>query len=242
LDELRQRPDNEIDVLTAFMKAFENDYTHLFPKHRNTLLVNSVVKEELTRSLSIYTPYSLLYLLGTAYTDLYLKAKINPGLSQAVTDTVASEIPPCEDWTPISLTKTLLRIVAIVSGHVFIGPEMCRDERYIKVAVEFTTDVVMAVPALKRWPKFLRPLATWFEPQVQKPKDHRKVMREILMPLVEQRREAKKRGDPLPADALQWMLDKADNVGLTDITELTNMQLLLSMAAIHTTTMTGAAM
>ncbi len=51
LDEMRLRSDDEIDVLKAFMKAFENDYIQLFPGHANTQIVNGVVKKELTRSL-----------------------------------------------------------------------------------------------------------------------------------------------------------------------------------------------
>ncbi len=51
LDELRQRNDDEIDVLKAFEKAIENDYIHLFPGGTSTQIVNGVVKKELTRAL-----------------------------------------------------------------------------------------------------------------------------------------------------------------------------------------------
>ncbi len=54
LDELRGRPDDEIDVLKAFMKVLENDYIQLFPGRRNTSIVNGVVKKELTRNLGMY--------------------------------------------------------------------------------------------------------------------------------------------------------------------------------------------
>ncbi|OAA57981.1 ent-kaurene oxidase [Niveomyces insectorum RCEF 264] len=216
LDELRQRPDEEVDVLTAFMKAMENDYIQLFPGHRNTHIVNSVVKKELTRSL----------------------VKINPMLSRAVDETVAAELPPCDDWTPVNINRTLLRMVAIISGHVFIGPDLCRRPEYLDAAVDFTTDITMAVPVVKRWPLLVRPLAKYFEPQLAKVRAHRKRMRAFLAPVIEARRAAKARGEIIPEDTLQWMLDKTDAAGITDLTELTNMQLLLTMAAIHTTTLT----
>ncbi|CAK7202891.1 hypothetical protein SEUCBS139899_005618 [Sporothrix eucalyptigena] len=216
LDELRDKPDDEVDVLTAFMKVMENDYIHLFPCHHNTRIANSVVKKELTRSL----------------------AKINPGLSRAVADTVASEMPACDDWTPVNINEVLLRMVAIISGHVFVGPELCRRPEYLDAAVNFTTDITMAVPIVKKWTRLIRPLAKYFEPQLAKVQAHRERMREFLRPVIAERQARKKRGETMPEDTLQWMLDKTDAEGITDVTELTNMQLLLTMAAIHTTTLT----
>ncbi|CAK7235002.1 hypothetical protein SBRCBS47491_009142 [Sporothrix bragantina] len=216
LDELRERPDDEVDVLTAFMKVMENDYIHLFPCHHNTRIANSVVKKELTRSLT----------------------KINPALSRAVADTVAADMPSCDDWTPVNINEVLLRMVAIISGHVFVGPELCRRPEYLDAAVNFTTDITVAVPIVKRWTKIIRPLAKYFEPQLAKVQAHRERMRDFLTPVIAERKAMKARGETMPEDTLQWMLDKTEAEGITDATELTNMQLLLTMAAIHTTTLT----
>ncbi len=154
----------------------------------------------------------------------------------------------------------LLRMVAIISGHVFLGPELCRREEYLGVAVAFTRDIVRAVPAMKRWPRWLKPAAArWLEPSVAKLREHRARMRAFLGPVIEARRAAKAargRGDgdgdgdgddtdekeKMPEDTLQWMLDRTDDAGVTDLAELTNMQLLLTMAAIHTTTLTATFM
>ncbi len=54
LDELRNRPDDELDVLLAFKKVLENDYIQLFPSRKNTAIANGVVKKELTRSLGMH--------------------------------------------------------------------------------------------------------------------------------------------------------------------------------------------
>ncbi len=43
--------DDKIDVLTAFMKTFENEHTGLFPNQAKTTMVNSVVKNEITRNI-----------------------------------------------------------------------------------------------------------------------------------------------------------------------------------------------
>ncbi|OAA63267.1 ent-kaurene oxidase [Niveomyces insectorum RCEF 264] len=191
-------------------------YIHLFPCHHNTRIANSVVKQELTRSLT----------------------KINLALSRAVADTVATEMPACDDWAPVNINEVLLRMVAIISGHVFVGPELCRRPEYLDAAVHFTTDITMAVPIVKRWTRLVRPLAKYFEPQLAKVEAHRARMREFLRPVIAERQARRARGEPVPEDTLQWMLDKTDAEGITDVAELTNMQLLLTMAAIHTMTLT----
>lgn len=44
------------------------------------------------------------------------------------------ELPPCKDFTPVNIYGKLLRIVAKVSGRIFIGSELCRSEKYIDTA------------------------------------------------------------------------------------------------------------
>ncbi len=157
-------------------------------------------------------------------------------------ETVTAEFPSSADWTPVRINDVLLRVVAIVSGHAFVGPELCHREEYLTSAIDFTTDIVMAVPVLKRWPRWLRPLANYLEPQVEKVREHRRSMKRFLAPAIEKRRAAKRNGEDMPQDTLQWMIDNAEAKGITSATDLTNMQLLLTMAATHTTTLTVNAM
>ncbi len=58
LEELRLVGDDKIDVLTAFAKTFENEYTGLFPNQDKTTMVNSVVKKEITKNLGDYSAFS----------------------------------------------------------------------------------------------------------------------------------------------------------------------------------------
>ncbi|RYP69935.1 hypothetical protein DL771_005795 [Monosporascus sp. 5C6A] len=75
-------------------------------------------------------------------------------------------------------------------------------------------------------------------PELVRLEDHRKDMKAFLEPVIDERRRMKLAGNRLPDDALQWILEKSDAAGITSITDLANMQLLLNMAAIHTTTLT----
>ncbi|KAK3369720.1 ent-kaurene oxidase [Lasiosphaeria ovina] len=228
LDELRRRPDNELDVLKAFEKTFENNHVRLFPSKDKTTIINNVVKVDLTRNLG----------------------RINPRLSDEVARTVASELAGCDgaEWTPVVLSGVLLRIVAIVSGNIFLGPELCREAEYMHCAVQFTVDLVAASAALKRWPAWLRSVAaaTPLVPQVARVHEHRRRMKAFLRPVIEQRRmdiEGRRKADdadavPPPADDLfQWLMEKSAASGVTDAGDLTDMLLLILLAAIHTTSL-----
>lgn len=67
-------------------------------------------------------------------------------------------------------------------------------------------------------------------------------MSAFLGPIVEERRLLAKEGKPLPDDMLQWMIEKTTKHGITDIEHISAMQLLLTFAAIHTTTLSATAM
>ncbi|KAI1344563.1 ent-kaurene oxidase [Xylariaceae sp. FL0016] len=217
LDELGKRPDDEVDVLTAFSKILENDYIALFPEKRKTDIVNGIVKKDLTRALP----------------------RLNSRLSAEVEVTVRQELPMSLDWAPVNIMSSLLRIVAIVSGSVFVGPELCRREEYLRSAIDYAVDIVQASAELKRRPGWMRPLFARILPEFSRLTQHRKNMQKFLRPVVEERRELLRKGEPLPDDTLSWMLQATEKSGIVDIADLTNMQLLLTMAAIHTTTLSA---
>ncbi|RYP88811.1 hypothetical protein DL769_000225 [Monosporascus sp. CRB-8-3] len=126
----------------------------------------------------------------------------------------------------------------MVSGLIFLGPDLCRRLEYIRAAVDYTVDITAAVTRLKAWPWWTRPFMSRILPELVRLRDHRKDMKAFLEPVIGERRRLKLAGDRLPDDALQWIPEKAEAAGITGITDLANMQLLLTMAAIHTTTLT----
>lgn len=130
----------------------------------------------------------------------------------------------------------LLRIVAIVSGRIFLGPELCRREEYIYASTMYTVDLFRAVGKLKSWHSSLRPIAQYFIPELKTVFEHRRKARAFLSPIIQKRKEAMENGSDLPDDMLQWMMNKAEANGVSD-ERLAQLQLDLSLAAIHTTTM-----
>ena len=181
----------------------------------NPLMIH-VVKSDLTHSL----------------------AKINASLADAVSHTVFEEIGPCENWTEINISQKLLKIVAIVSGHVFVGPDICRRDQYLHSSVDFTVDLFIAIGALKRWPESVRFIGKYWVPQIKKVNDHRRRVHEFLVPILRERRESQANGEQPPEDMLQWLLDKSAKFNVRTDEELAETQLILGMAAIHTTMMT----
>ena len=137
----------------------------------------------------------------------------------------------------MSVYSTVARMVAIVSGRIFLGPELCREEQYIHASIHYTVDVFRAISELKKWSPWTRFVGQYFIPELKTVFEHRRKANEFLSPIIHERRQLMAKGEKLPDDMLQWMLNKSTEEELPD-TALANLQLGLSLAAIHTTTLT----
>jgi cytochrome P450 len=146
-------------------------------------------------------------------------------------------LPGCEDWTEINLYSKILPIVAIVSGAIFLGPDLCRREEYVHSSINYTVDLFTAIPKLKLWNPWLRPIGKYWVKELKSVEEHRSKAKEFLRPVIAERRQMAKDGKALPDDMLQWMLNKCQDFGLTD-EDMAILQLNLSLAAIHTTSLT----
>ncbi|OTB03695.1 hypothetical protein M426DRAFT_321621 [Hypoxylon sp. CI-4A] len=214
LEEVRQLPDDIIDINTAFDVMNEHKYLKMGDRQLTAFLIH-IIRGDLTRSL----------------------VRINPRLSSETVQTIREEMPPCDDWTSVVVYQTVLRLVAKISGAIFIGTELCRSEDYLNASIGYTLDFVNAVSKLKQWNKRWRWFGRYFTPEVDKLFTDRKKAHDFLRPVIEKRRAAMKAGEEMPDDTLQWMLNKIDEFGLSDDV-LAETQLNLSMASIHTTSLT----
>lgn len=231
-------------MLIIVCQTFANDYIKLFPPKDRTEVANSVVKVDLTRNLGTSHYLSHVLLCGLVSLSTQISARLNPRLSAEVDQTVNEVIPACKDWTPVQIFPAFLRIVAIVSGNLFVGADLCRNEAYLATAIDFTNDITAGAAEIKRWPKWLRSFAMYFNlaPAVARGHAHRRRMQEFFEPLVATRRQLMKEGKEVPDDVLQWMLEKTMSNGILDVGHLTDMQLLLTLASIHTTSLSATAM
>lgn len=153
-----------------------------------------------------------------------------------------AEFPSCKDWTPVKINSKLLRVVAIVSGRIFIGPELCHDEEYIDAAINYTVELMTARRAVQEIsPVWMKRFRAPFLPEVKSLAEREKKVTRFLTPIVTARRD-RERDDPgykKPDDMLQWIVDAEKKFGVKEDAEIARLQCILSFAAIHTTTMTA---
>ncbi|ORY61450.1 ent-kaurene oxidase [Pseudomassariella vexata] len=213
LEELRRLPDAKTRLTTSYEQSIESKYTN-GTKTDISGFVNRIVRADLTRSLN----------------------RINPRLAQEAERTVDSALGPCEDWTEAVIYEKLLRVVAIVSGRIFLGPDLCRREEYLNSSINYTVDLFRGVRKLKLWNDWLRPIGQYFTPELHTISEHRRKAKEFLQPIIRERRDMIREGKELPDDMLQWMIKDAEDYSLSD-EDLAEAQLGVSLAAIHTTTM-----
>ncbi len=176
-----------------------------------------------------------------------LQTKLTPNLGTFIETieeeldfAIKKEFPPCgKTWTPVKIHPIVLRLVARISARIFVGFPLCRDEDWLDTSVHYTENVFRTVTAMRLFPKVLQPAVSLLLPPAWKVPQNLKFAQSLIVPLVIERREAQKSGDPSyqkPNDLLQWMMDGADvNDGQPN--KLAHRQLLLTLASIHTTTM-----
>ncbi|KAB5549553.1 ent-kaurene oxidase [Coniochaeta sp. 2T2.1] len=243
-----------------YMEGYEKFRNRLFrvtnPRSTPIIVVPSAFLPEL-RNLPddvLSFPEAVTETLQTKYTGLLIdvptaihtiKTKLTPGLvrlnpiiAEEVSNTIRLELPPCTDWTEVNISSKLNRIVAQVSGRLFLGSELCHDEAYINAAINYTVDLIGAVPVIERIPAWRRWLTAWSVAEVKRVQKHQEEATRFLRPIIAARRRAalEQPGYQKPDDMLQWLLD--DHVGLDD-RWMAKIQLMVSFAAIHTTSTTA---
>lgn len=213
LDELKRLPDDVLSFEAALQQSMHMKYTQL-PAESTT--VPHTIKTSLTPSL----------------------VRLNPIVAEEIKEAIRMELPPCDDWTPVNINAKLLRIVAMASGRILVGPELCRSEDYLDAAIKYTIelmDVRMAVDAIAPW---LRPFKAPFLPELKKLNKRLKQVYAFMQPIVRARYELED-GDEKPEDMLQWLIDDEKKLGgEPDAMRQTRWQLAITFAAIHTTTLT----
>lgn len=165
--------------------------------------------------------------------------RLNPTVAAEVQEALRLELPPCDDWTPVRIQQKLLRIVAIASGRILIGPELCRSEEYLDAAINYTVELMMAQAAVDALPPWQRPFKANRLPAVKQLNQRLKQADAFMGPVVEARL-ALNRANEKRDDMLQWLIDdQIKETGKLDIKRQARLQLAVSFVSIHTTTLTA---
>lgn len=139
-----------------------------------------------------------------------------------------TEIGACEEWTGKFVYPTLLRMVALLSGRVFVGLPLCRDERWIQATIRYTIDTFNSARELLSYPAWTRPIVAPFLKSIQTVKESRREGAKIMAPVFEARlEEMKQPGYKKRADLIEWAIGNSGPKA-TDVKYQARMQLLAS--------------
>ncbi|KAM0718727.1 hypothetical protein Q7P37_005798 [Cladosporium fusiforme] len=216
-DEVRSRQE------ANFPKAFEKEFFVNYPgfdAHRQGLLddwfIQELARVKLTQSLGLIT-HDLVDETTASVHDIF-------GEDAA--------------WHTIPLKSTISELVTRLSSRVFLGLPLCRNERWLHIAQNYTVDAFVAARLLRMVPGVLRPFAYLFIPQCHRLRSQVSDARKLIMPEIEVRKARAEKAleagqkPPKAADAIGWMVEIARGRDVDYVAA----QLSLTMAAIHTTT------
>ncbi|KAJ5039047.1 uncharacterized protein L3040_006718 [Drepanopeziza brunnea f. sp. 'multigermtubi'] len=222
INEVRNLPEDQASFAEEIRISMAEDHTGIGPSQP----VTRAIKHDLTRNL--------------ASTLDDLQDEIVYGFDQ--------EFGACEDWTPISIYGKLTRIVALLSGRVFVGRPLSRQEEWIQTSVEYTYYTMLARDAIIAYPAFLRSIVAPFVPELQKLKKLRVRGSELMKPILDAQM-AKEQNEKIHRDdtedeqgtMISWILKHTPENKRRDASVLANNQMGLTFAAIHTTSMATTA-
>ncbi|KAH9908976.1 cytochrome P450 [Xylariomycetidae sp. FL2044] len=181
-------------------------------------LLQAIAKNQLTKLLTEVTePLS---------EEMALAASVNFGESA--------------EWHELALKPVMLDVVARISSRVFLGGELCRDDAWLTITKEYTVTLSRALNTIAYYPAAVRRLVHWFVPDCRILRAQFAEARRVIAPVIARRdrvkREARDAGEEPPRfnDALEWIDHEAAAKGCAY--DMTTLQTMLSVAAIHTTT------
>ena len=184
-EELKSLPEETLSGTVAISEALQSRYTKFCPgPHGETM--NRLVRTRLSVNL----------------------ARLCPQMRTELRHIVATEFPPCNDWTAVKVQPVALRLVARMSGRAFVGPDVCRSEQWMDTSINFAVHVLMAVVKLQFFPGWLRPVAQFFVSELGQLRRDLAVATSLLRPVIEERlRDADVPGYEKPDDFIQWLLE-----------------------------------
>lgn len=140
------------------------------------------------------------------------------------------------EWQPFVFAKNIPYMVARLSTLVFMGEEICHDEEWLNVSVNYTKDAFYGARELRLYPAILRHIVHWILPETRRVRKHMSVARTVVQREI-RKRELIREGklpDTNPnrhQDALDWFREVSNGRPFDE----TRAQIGLSLAAIHTT-------
>lgn len=106
---------------------------------------------------------------------------------------IDKEFGPCSDWTKFRVYSKLTRIVALLSGRVFVGRPLSREEEWINATIMYTFYIQQVRAAINAYPEWARRIVAPFLPELKHLRRFRKRGGELLRPILDE--QIKKEGN-----------------------------------------------
>ncbi|KAI5240174.1 hypothetical protein E4T47_01141 [Aureobasidium subglaciale] len=155
--------------------------------------------------------------------------KIMPDIHAEVRDAFEAIWPDSEDWTAVPVVDCITRIVARVSGRMFGGPELSRNDEWVMTSIRFALNGFAAAQKLKLWPEVLKPFAAPFISELKAIREDYRNAEKAALPILAQRKTSNKKAN----DLLTWMAENARGEE-AELKFVSHILLKVSFAAIHT--------
>ncbi|KAJ5018972.1 Cytochrome P450 monooygenase 1 [Colletotrichum sp. SAR 10_99] len=133
-----------------------------------------------------------------------LRAKLSNQLSEEASDALRDVFTDNETWHEITLAQTIPQIVARVSALVFLGPELCRDPRWLTITMTYPSKAMAAAKVLRSYPSPIRRLVHWFLPCCRELRQMLRMACRAIEPIQQRRREQEAEGVVF-SNALAWI-------------------------------------
>lgn len=159
LDEVRNLPEDKVTLMGEIRRMFAARHTGIGDDRPE---VTAAIKVDLTRHI----------------------ASTLDGLQDEIKYALHKEFGPCEDWTSVPLYDTLARIVALLSGRVFVGRPLSREEEWIDSSVKYTMDVNACRLAIMGWRNEFRTFVAPFLPEIRRLHYHKARGAQLLAPIL----------------------------------------------------------
>ena len=192
-------------------------------------------------------------LAGSQIIQDTVKTKLTPSLGLVMGEIVDESTAALKDifsnvgkeFVTRAIRDDTEHLVARLTSRVFLGKELCRNERWLEISKSYTIDSVELSYILRTVFPPLQPIAYWFFPQATRLRKAVRDAHALIDPEVEKRKAAVEAAHaaggkpPRVADTLGWMYELSK--GRRD-TDYVAGQLTLAFASINNTveTLTAA--
>ena len=120
------------------------------------------------------------------------------------------------EWHEIQLKDASFKILSQVSSRIFLGLDLCRNDKWLQVTVDYTRTAMLATQNLLLWPRCLRHIVYWFSPYCRAVREQLRMAKVLVNPILTQRRREGEKRQKLGLapirhlDSIQWLEDAAN--------------------------------